>query len=71
MSQFFNPTFQRQYENWIESNLNPDEIQRGTGKRYKPLKYPKFDNTNFVPYIELSEDQDNERQDSYLRSHGL
>lgn len=63
---------------YIHNQLEPDQILRGNGKRYQPLKVPAFTEAELKEYyeknkryIEYNLKEDEERQDAYLRSHGL
>jgi hypothetical protein len=65
------------YNAWIQQNLEPDFILRGgNAKRYKPI--PAFTEAELKEYyeknkryIEYNLKEHEERQDAYLRSHGL
>jgi citrate synthase len=57
MSTFFNPTYDHSYQQYIESQLEPDNIIMGSGKRYKPI--PKMPHQLW-----------NEYRNAYIKEHG-
>lgn len=77
MIQFFNPAYDQSYQNWVEKQTEDpnDFIIMGNGKRHKPVKYPEFDwkayHEKNKKYDTMTEQEDEARQDAYLRSHGL